>query len=61
MFGNYDEVPPKVAINEAIELARAFGVQAVPTYVVVHKGTERDRLSGGMSEEDFALWVASRT
>ena len=25
MHGNYDEVPPKVAINEAIELAKAFG------------------------------------
>jgi len=25
MHGNYNEVPPKVAINEAIELAKAFG------------------------------------
>ena len=25
VFGNYEEVPPKVAINEAIELARCFG------------------------------------
>jgi len=25
MHGNYDEVPPKVAINEAIELAKTFG------------------------------------
>lgn len=25
MYGNYDEVPPKVAINEAIELAKTFG------------------------------------
>ena len=25
LFGNYDEVPPKVAINEAIELAKNFG------------------------------------
>jgi len=25
MYGNYDEVPPKVAINESIELAKAFG------------------------------------
>lgn len=25
VFGNYDEVPPKVAINEAIELAKGFG------------------------------------
>lgn len=25
LFGNRDEVPPKVAINEAIELAKSFG------------------------------------
>jgi len=25
LYSNYDEVPPKVAINEAIELAKAFG------------------------------------
>lgn len=25
LFGNYSEVPPKVAINEAIELAKTFG------------------------------------
>lgn len=25
LFGNHDEVPPKVAINEAIELAKSFG------------------------------------
>jgi len=25
LFGDYEEVPPKVAINEAIELAKTFG------------------------------------
>ncbi len=25
LFGNYKEVPPKVAINEAIEVAKSFG------------------------------------
>jgi N utilization substance protein B len=25
LFGNYEEVPPKVAINESIELAKTFG------------------------------------
>ncbi|HLM84294.1 MAG TPA: transcription antitermination factor NusB [Candidatus Bathyarchaeia archaeon] len=25
VFGNYEEVPPKVAINEAIELAKTYG------------------------------------
>ncbi len=33
MFGNYDEVPPKVAINEAIELAKSFGSDSTPRFV----------------------------
>lgn len=33
MFGNYDEVPPKVAINESIELAKTFGSDASARFV----------------------------
>ena len=33
MFGNYDEVPPKVAINEASELAKTFGSDSSPRFV----------------------------
>lgn len=33
MFGNYDEVPPKVAINEAIELGKSFGADATPRFI----------------------------
>lgn len=33
MFGNYDEVPPKVAINEAIELAKTFGSDSSPRFI----------------------------
>lgn len=33
MFGNYEEVPPKVAINEAIELAKTFGSDSSPRFV----------------------------
>ena len=33
MYGNYEEVPPKVAINEAIELAKSFGSDASPRFV----------------------------
>lgn len=33
LYGNYDEVPPKVAINEAIELAKSFGSDASPRFV----------------------------
>lgn len=33
MFGNYDEVPPKVAINEAIEIAKTFGSDSSARFV----------------------------
>lgn len=33
LFGSRDEVPPKVAINEAIELAKAFGGESSGKFV----------------------------
>ncbi len=33
LFGNQDEVPPKVAINEAIELAKSFGGESSGRFV----------------------------
>lgn len=33
LFGNHDEVPPKVAINEAIELAKSFGGETSGKFV----------------------------
>lgn len=33
LFGNYGEVPPKVAINEAIELAKSFGGESSGRFV----------------------------
>jgi N utilization substance protein B len=33
LFGKYDEVPPKVAINEAIELAKSFGGESSGKFV----------------------------
>jgi N utilization substance protein B len=33
MHGNYGEVPPKVAINEAIELAKTFGGESSARFV----------------------------
>ena len=33
LYGNYDEVPPKVAINEAIELAKTFGSDSSPRLI----------------------------
>lgn len=33
LFGKHEEVPPKVAINEAIELAKAFGGESSGKFV----------------------------
>ncbi len=33
LFGNHDEVPPKVAINESIELAKSFGGESSGKFV----------------------------
>ncbi|HHE45815.1 MAG TPA: transcription antitermination factor NusB [Candidatus Moranbacteria bacterium] len=33
LFGNYKEVPPKVAINEAIELAKSFGGESSGRFI----------------------------
>ncbi len=50
----------KVNVERDPDLARDFGIQGVPTFVVISKGIERDRMSGAVPEEDFAFWVASR-
>jgi len=50
----------KINVENHQQLAAAFGVQGVPTFVIVFKGSERDRMSGAVSETDFSLWVASR-
>jgi len=33
MFGDYEEVPPKVAINEAIELAKTYGGESSSRFI----------------------------
>jgi len=51
----------KINTDKNVELASAFKIQAVPTFVVVRQGTEIGRVAGAMPETDFSLWVASRT
>jgi thioredoxin 2 len=50
----------RVSVDANPGLASSFGVQAVPTFVILSRGTERGRTSGFMSEADFSLWVASK-
>jgi len=51
----------KINVERNQDLAREFGIQGVPTFVVVHRGAERGRTAGAMDESSFALWAASRT
>jgi thioredoxin len=50
----------KINVGEHPEAASYFGIQGVPTYLLIHKGYEKGRTSGAMPEADFSLWVASR-
>ncbi len=50
----------RVDVSRYAELGASFRVQGVPTFVILHKGYERARTSGAMSETDFSLWVASQ-
>jgi len=50
LFGNKEEVPPKVAINEAIELAKAFGGESSGKFVNGVLGTVFGEVGGGEKE-----------
>jgi len=51
VFGNYDEVPPKVAINEAIELAKTFGGESSGRFVNGVLGTIYREMGEPMKED----------
>lgn len=52
LFGNYEEVPPKVAINEAIELAKSFGGESSGRFVNGVLGTIYRELGEPMKNDD---------
>jgi thioredoxin 2 len=49
----------KVNTDRIPQLAASYGIMGVPTFILFHKGNERGRTSGAMSETDFSLWVAN--
>lgn len=51
LFGNYEEVPPKVAINEAIELAKSFGGESSGRFVNGVLGTIYRELGEPMKDD----------
>lgn len=52
LYGNKGEVPPKVAINEAIELAKTFGGESSGKFVNGVLGTIYRQSDGYKPEED---------
>jgi thioredoxin 2 len=50
----------KINVDQNYQIAIQFGIQGVPTFLVLFKGLERGRTSGAMSETDLSLWLASR-
>src|SRR4030042_6210152 len=53
MFGNYEEVPPKVAINEAIELAKTFRGESSARFVNGVLGTIYREMGGPVKDDDI--------
>lgn len=51
LFGKYDEVPPKVAINESIELAKGFGGEASGKFVNGVLGTVYREIGEPLKDE----------
>ena len=41
----------KIDVNELSEVAQAFGVEAMPTFVLLKKGKEVDRVIGAQKDE----------
>jgi N utilization substance protein B len=52
IFGNYEEVPPKVAINEAIELAKTFGGESSGRFINGVLGTIYRELGEPMKNDE---------
>ncbi len=52
VFGNYEEVPPKVAINESIELAKTFGGESSARFVNGVLGTIYREMGEPMKDDD---------
>ncbi len=52
LYENKEEVPPKVAINEAIELAKSFGGDNSSKFINGVLGTVYKELNSNFQESD---------
>jgi len=53
LFGNKEAVPPKVAINEAIELGKAFGEESSGRFINGVLGTVYKQMKAEAGEEEL--------
>ena len=51
----------KVNTEDAPALARRFGVRAIPTLVLFHRGREIKRAAGVMDARSLARWIREET
>ncbi len=51
----------QVDIDEAMDLARAYGVQGVPQLLYLENGVVSARIAGSLDESEFAEWFAAAT
>ena len=40
------------------ELAQEFGITAVPTFVLLDRGTKKAQITGARSKKDFEQWLS---
>jgi len=60
LHGDYKETPPKVAINEAIEIAKAYGSDSSPRFVNGVLGTIYREMGEPMKDDDAEKAKARR-
>ncbi|MFH0993623.1 MAG: thioredoxin family protein [bacterium] len=51
----------QVDIDEAMDLARAYGIQGVPQLLYMENGIVIARTSGSLDESEFTEWFAAAT
>ncbi|HXM54713.1 MAG TPA: thioredoxin [Candidatus Dormibacteraeota bacterium] len=50
----------KVNTDEQPDLGGRFGIRGIPTLVLIHRGSERDRVTGAMPGPALRQWVETR-
>ena len=49
-----DKIPSSVSINEAVELAKRFGIFSIPTLIAFNNGAQTEKRVGVQTAEQLA-------